>query len=202
MADKEAAARLKSARVAAGYTTAPEAAAALGIKEPTYLGHENGSRGFKGRAAQYARRFGVSFEWLVTGRGSRARRAAAPAEGTVPLVGFVSAGEAHFTAAGELGNVAAPGDPTDTTVAVEIRGDSLGSFFDRWIVFYDDVRRPMTEDLIGRPCVIGLVDGRVLIKKPQRSRTRGLFHLLSNTEPPILDAEIEWAARVKVMAPR
>src|SRR5262245_21011143 len=50
---------------------------------------------------------------------------------TVPLVGYVGAGaQAHFTAAGELGRVPAPEGSTDATVAVEIRGESLGSFFD------------------------------------------------------------------------
>lgn len=126
-----------------------------------------------------------------------------PVERFAPLVGYVGAGAtAHYTAAGELGEVEAPADATDNTVAVEIRGDSLGSFFDRWLVFYDDVRRPMTSDLIGRLCIVGLEDGRVLIKKPQRSRSKGLFHLLSQTEDPILDVAIEWAARVKSMVPR
>lgn len=122
---------------------------------------------------------------------------------TVPLVGYVGAGaEAHFTAAGELGEVEAPPGATDRTVAVEIRGESLGAMFDRWLVYYDDVRRPITPDLIGRLCVVGLEDGRVLIKKPMRSRARGLFHLLSQTEEPILDAAVEWAARVTAMVPR
>jgi hypothetical protein len=120
----------------------------------------------------------------------------------VPLVGYVAAGaEAHFVAAGELGEVEAPDDATGTTVAVEIRGESLGALFDHWLIFYDQVRRPVTADLIGRLCVVGLADGRVLVKKIQRSRTKGLFHLVSNTEGPILDVAIEWAARVKHMAP-
>ncbi len=86
-------------------------------------------------------------------------------------------------------------------MAVEIRGNSLGELFDRWLVFYDDVRRPVTEDLIGKLCVVGLADGRVLIKKIGRS-TNGLYDLLSEKEPPIENAVIEWAARVNAMAPR
>jgi hypothetical protein len=87
-------------------------------------------------------------------------------------------------------------------VAVEIRGDSLGSFFNRWLVFYDDVRRPVTPDLIGELCIVGLEDGRILIKQVQRSRTEGLFNLLSSTEKPIFDVAIEWAARVNSIARR
>jgi phage repressor protein C with HTH and peptisase S24 domain len=198
--------RLKAAREKAGYPTAQKAAEAMGIKFPTYAGHENGSRGFDRKAEKYARKFGVSLEWLLTGREPRERqRPASPAENrrTVSLVGYVSAGaEAHFTGGGALGQVGAPPWASDSTVAVEIRGESLGTLFDKWLVFYDDVRRPVTPDLIGKLCVVGLEDGRVLIKKLQRSRSRGLFHLVSQTEPPILDVAVEWAARIKSMMPQ
>lgn len=197
--------RLAWAREEAGYETATDAAGAVGEKVPTYIGHENGSRGFnRKKAEKYARRYGVSLEWLLTGKGEpkRARAKTDLPLKTVPLLGYVSAGTAHFVASGELGDVDAPEGPGDETVAVEIRGDSLGSLFDRWLVFYDNVQRPVASQLIGRLCVVGLVDGRVLIKKIQRSRTRGLFHLVSNTEDPILDVEIEWAAKVKSMVPQ
>jgi DNA-binding XRE family transcriptional regulator len=195
--------RLRQARRAAGYEEATDAARALGLREPTYLAHENGSRGFRARAPEYAKRYGVSLEWLLTGRGQKEQRQILPADRTVPLVGYVGAGaEAHFSASGELDRVAAPEGSTEDTVAVEIRGESLGSFFDRWLIFYDQVRRPVTADLVGKLCVVGLEDGRILVKKIQRSRSRGLFHLISQTEGPILDVAIEWAARVKNMVPR
>lgn len=209
MAPENPAERLKKAREDAGYPEAAAAARAMEINTQTYAGHENGHRGFKGKSAdRYARQFNVSLEWLLTGRGARerTRRTPAPRPGerrTVPLAGYVSAGaEAHFMPAGSLGEVPAPDWASETTVAVEIRGESLGALFDKWLVFYDEVRRPVTSDLIGKLCVVGLDDGRVLIKKLQRSRSRGLFHLLSQTEPPILDAAVEWAARVKSMMPQ
>ncbi len=124
---------------------------------------------------------------------------------TVPVVGYVGAGaEAHFYGDGQgpIGEVPAPDGATEDTVAVEVRGESLGAFFDRWLVFYDDVRRPATYDLVGKLCVVGLFDDRVLIKKLMRSREAGLFHLLSQTEAPILDVSIDWAAMVKQMVPR
>lgn len=201
--------RLAAARRDAGYPTATAAAEALGVKEPTYLGHENGSRGFKRDSAdRYARKFHVALEWLLTGKGQRDRRPLSSADPgvarSVPLVGYVGAGATtHFFANDiPLDEVPAPVGATESTVAVEIRGDSLGSFFDRWLVFYDDVHRPVTAELINRLCVVGLADGRILIKKIQRSKARGLFHLLSQTEDPLLDVEIEWAARVKNMVPR
>jgi len=68
--------RLRFAREQAGFARASDAARAMGIEEPTYLGHENGSRGLSRAAARYARFFGVSLDWLIDGLG----RPAAPAE--------------------------------------------------------------------------------------------------------------------------
>lgn len=124
---------------------------------------------------------------------------------TVPLVGYVGAGaEAHFYANGdgELDRVPAGEGWTPSTVAVEVHGESLGALFDRWIIHYDDVRSPVTPDLIGKVCVVGLEDDRVLVKQIKLSRVPGLYHLLSNTEGPILDVAIAWAAKVKNMVPR
>lgn len=124
---------------------------------------------------------------------------------SVPMVGYVGAGAAaHFygESQGELDRVPAPDGATKDTVAVEIRGESLGALFEQWIVYYDEVRAPVTPDMVGRLCVVGLNDQRVLVKQIKRSRTAGLFHLLSNTEAPILDVEIAWAAKVKSMVPR
>jgi phage repressor protein C with HTH and peptisase S24 domain len=70
---KEPHQRLAHARELAGYETATEAADAMGARRPTYMGHENGSRGFKAEAERYARFFRVSFEWLATGRGEPRR---------------------------------------------------------------------------------------------------------------------------------
>lgn len=64
--------RLKKAREEAGFETAIEAADALGIPRSTYIGHENGHRGFPAkRAPQYARRFKVSEEWLLYGKAGK-----------------------------------------------------------------------------------------------------------------------------------
>ncbi|HLW92487.1 MAG TPA: helix-turn-helix transcriptional regulator [Roseiarcus sp.] len=128
-----------------------------------------------------------------------------PQDPRVPLVGFVGAGaQAHFYADGQgpFDEVAAPDAASANTVAVQIRGHSLGALFDNWLVFYDDVRDPPGDDLVGRMCVCGLSDGRVLIKALKRSQIAGLWTLLSNLEPPIYDVALDWAALVREMRPR
>lgn len=155
-----------------------------------------------------ARLADVSVDWLATGEGVPPSKDAfpksAPRPREVPVVGYVSAGAAHFFASGdgELDRVPAPDGATEQTVAVEIRGESLGALFDQWLIFYDEVRSPVTSDLIGRLCVVALPDDRVLVKRIRRSKTPGFYHLESNTEGTIYDVEIVWAARVTNMAPR
>ncbi len=127
-------------------------------------------------------------------------------EATVQLVGYVAAGAQMIlfdSGQGPFGRVPAPENSTEKTVAVEIRGESLGALFDRWLVYYDDVRSPVTSDLIGKLCVIGLNDGRVMIKLLKRSKTKGRFNLLANEDgESVMDAKVEWAAKVNQMTPR
>ncbi len=62
--------RLASARLAAGFETASDAARAFGWNENTYRSHENGERGIKnGVAEKYSKAFNVSFLYLLTGKG-------------------------------------------------------------------------------------------------------------------------------------
>lgn len=165
------------------------------------------------KLAALARELGVDQEWLLEGDAGGHIESADVAHNladhsrhrTVALVGYVGAGaEAHFYAIsqGDLDRVPAPMDVTPTTVAVEIRGPSIGEMFDRWLVYYDDVRSPITQDLIGKLCVVGLSDSRILVKKIRRSKQQGRFDLLSENEAPIEAVTIEWAAKVKQMAPQ
>lgn len=126
-----------------------------------------------------------------------------PARHEVQLVGDVRAGAEIRVAPDQqyLGTVPAPYDYTDKTVAVRIRGDSLGQIFDGWLAFYDDVRRPVTTDLIGELCVVWLPDGRAMIKQIKSGRD-GTYNLVSNVEDTIVGASVSAAAKVTDMRPR
>jgi len=193
------------------FKSARAAGKAMGIAVSTYGAHERaeapGGRDYgPNEALRYGRFFGVTPEWLLTGRKPfPSDEPEQPPARKVRVVGYVGAGaEAHLyaVAQGDLDEVDPPPGLTEDTVAVEIRGDSLGAFFNRWLVFYDDVRRPVTPDLIGELCIVGLEDGLILIKQIQRSKTEGLFNLISSTEKPIADVAIEWAARVNSIGRR
>lgn len=128
-----------------------------------------------------------------------------PSGPTVKLKGYVGAGsEAHFyrLADDDYEEVPAPPGATDQTVAVEIKGTSMGAALHSWLVFYDDIHSPVADHMIGQLCVVGLADDRILVKKIERAR--GKYRLISNAydEEPIEDAIIEWAALVTNMRPK
>jgi len=162
--------------------------------------------------------FDVSLHWLMTGRGpqdfdevtddhlpSEDVLPTLPPLPRVPMIGYVRAGSEAVILpliGEELDDVQPPFIANERTRALEIRGDSLGLTFNRWLVFFDDVRSPVSADMIGRLCVLGLSDGRVVVKQVQRGMTPGKFDLIPNQGEPICDVAIKWAARVRSLEPR
>jgi len=60
--------RLRVARVKAGFTTTAEAIRRFGWTKSTTYCHENGLRGLtRHEAKKYAKAYGVSIDWLLTG---------------------------------------------------------------------------------------------------------------------------------------
>jgi transcriptional regulator with XRE-family HTH domain len=193
--------RLRQARTRRGFSSAAEAARALAVPYGTYSGHESGLRGIKrADAERYAAFFRVPLAWLLTGDG-------AAEHSTVPIVGIAGASADGALSYGfessELGEAPMPPGGTERTVAVEVRGDSLrGVAEDGWLVYYDDRRDPITPDLLGELCVVGLEDGRTLIKTPYAGRGPGLFDLESTNATTIRDVPVRWAALVTAIVPR
>jgi DNA-binding XRE family transcriptional regulator len=67
------------------YRTASDAARAMGAPQPTYLAHENGSRGMKLAVAEtYAQHLGVTTAWLLTGAGPMMREGGAAPNAALP----------------------------------------------------------------------------------------------------------------------
>lgn len=160
---------------------------------------------------EIAERFSVSLDWLMRGKddlpaagrhidSAHILPELANTDGArdVRLVGYVGANAQEHRYAveeQELERVHRPIGATAATVALEIRGVSMGKMFDRWLVYYDERRSPVTDDMLGKLCVVGLADGRVLVKELQRGKG-GLYNLLSPNDGPMRDEAVEWAALV------
>lgn len=196
------------ARLQAQGLTARAASKAAGLSEDAIRNLQRAAREGKRQGVStrtlnaLAPVLGTNVNWLLNGEGDDEANEASDTVAVVGLVGAGSVATLYSEGQGPFDHVDAPHDATDSTVALSIRGISLGPAFDEGIVFYDDVRSPVTEDLHGRLCIVGLEDGRVLIKI-LRSANDGTYHLFSNTvEEPLLNERVAWAARVKEVRPR
>lgn len=72
----------------------------------------------------------------------------------------------------------------------------LGSTFEGWLLAYDDDRSPPNEDHIGKLCVVGLSNNRVLPGQIDRG-PKGEFIINSATRGSATVAKIAWATPVK-----
>lgn len=196
-ADPAAARRLREARIAAGYSTAAAAARALGVNEETYRPYENGYNGFSHAAPDFARKFRVRLDWLVSGKGEMRGRAD---DGLleIPIAGLVGAGAA-VEQIGDPAGVETP-DTFDVAVgpwlrALIVRGDSqLPRFRDGEVVLFD--QRPVNPvDLLGHYAIVQTVDGRRLVKIIRRGTREGFWRLDSHNSEPEEDVRLIGAWR-------
>lgn len=148
---------------------------------------------------RFAQAFGVPREDILS---SKARP-------EVPIVGLAGAGPDASVIYGEGQGTSdmAPAPPlwSPSTVALEVRGNSMrGIAYDGWFVYYDDVRGELTDDMIGQPCVLGLPDGRVVVKIPYFGRSPGTFDLESANQAvdTMRGERIDWACLVTAIVPR
>jgi SOS-response transcriptional repressor LexA len=132
---KDRAARLKKARINAGYRYASSAAEAMGIAYTTYAGHENGSREYGiDDAKRYARMFRVKWDWLMDGKNvAEAKNGLTSVNiplASIPVIGNVQAGtwtEVEEGVPVEL-KLFVPADnryPATSQVAFRVEGTSL-----------------------------------------------------------------------------
>ncbi len=147
-------------------------------------------------------------EWVQHGRGAAPPDKIEPkdinlelsAERNVPIVGYAGAGgEARFLPIEdeEALNVYAPSG----TVAVKVRGVSLGTPYDGWFALYRDRREPFTDDLFGQLCVVGTDDDRVLVKWVRRGSGPGV-QLHSGIGEIEEHVTLMWAAPVISLQPK
>lgn len=126
----------------------------------------------------------------------------------IPAVGYVGAGsEIEFDDAyargGGMFDVPCPrGLNPLRTIAVVVRGDSMAPMLSEgWLIFYSRDPEHDAAAVVGKPCVVKVVDGPTMIKQVRRGPTPGKFNLVSSNAPMIEDVALDWAAPVLAMLP-
>lgn len=189
--------RLAWARKNAGYPSARAAAEALHVNPNSYVQHENGIRGFKRDAASlYARKFKVSYTWLMEGKGKPLGREQCPIAGTVGA-GAEIIPIAEGDALDEFAD-SPPGLEADA-VAVRVRGDSMWPICDEGDLIFYDRRTADISIAVNKLCVVWLEDGRVFLKRLRKGSTAGRFVLESfnSGTRPIEDVKVQQVALVR-----
>ncbi len=131
--EKDVGDRLRLARKQAGFRTAKDAAESLGVSYPTYSQHENGTRGILREAELYARRYKVSLDWLLRGKGqgpdgsNTAGEVEPPLERTSPTRPNASFPPRY--------------QPFDGTQTIPLRGQTVGGPNGRFVLNGSDIGR-------------------------------------------------------------
>ncbi|MCA3738688.1 MAG: S24/S26 family peptidase [Phenylobacterium sp.] len=200
------AARLRQARLAAGFETAAAAAEAHGWNRNTYASNENGNAPYSWRRSRdYAAAFGVRPEWLYDAQGP-ATGLAAGGGGPAPIIGRVGAdpGGEVLLAGGQAPPEFAPLPPggTERAVALRVSGHSMrGLADDGALIYFEDQRTPPSPDMLGQVVVVELDTGEVLVKRLLRGASPGRYDLESVAGPTRRDARLRWAAHITAIVP-
>lgn len=121
------------------------------------------------------------------------------AEG-VPLVATVgTGGELHMLTEGEQELVPAP--PGEGILATMVAAKVIGSGMmpmldDGWTIYWDQAAGTLSDDLVGKLCVVCLIGGQILVRRLYRSRKNGRYDLHAVNAPALLEQALDWAARV------
>lgn len=124
----------------------------------------------------------------------------------VPIVATIgSAGETHML---ENALEMAPAPPTsspDTLMAAKVAGNGmLPMFSDGWVIYWDQaaqMQQEPIERLLGKLCVVCVVGDHLFVRKLIQGRSPGHYDLWAANAEPLLDVEIQWAARVLWILP-
>lgn len=90
-------------------------------------------------------------------------------------------------------------------VAVEVEGDSMAPMYQSGdVLFYSRATHEgITDEDIGRPCIVEDADGQAWVKQVKRGDEPGLFHLISLNPSAETrhNQQIKWASRVRLALP-
>ncbi len=160
----------------------------------SYQQAENGTRPpTRDKITEYAQKFQVSVSWLLTGDGT-------PEETefkTVPFLGHVDdkAGTLVENDPGSRPEVTAPRarQSTQSPSGPAVVG---ASSMPGALLYFENRRRPPTDNLINRLCVLALPNNEVMVRRVERGSRNGVYTLTNFVDPPLVDQQPVWVAEI------
>jgi hypothetical protein len=191
------AARLRQARLAAGFDSAMSAAQHFGWSYTTYASHERGARSIGHDAiTRYARALRVPGEWLAYGRGEEdGRSARVRVEGYVLDDGRIELRPAERSDEIPEDAETPPGTTADRWKAYRFVGEHNAPFYHDNDILYipRDHQEPASN--IGEICIVQLADGRLLLRVLS-ARLGERRYLLTDFALRTIEADIVSAGRI------
>ena len=174
----------------------------VGMTPTTLYNYLQGStRSLRGDTqAMIAAAYGLSEQEIFGGQGGDSMKR----PDYVPVVGKVIHGLGLMLFEGLAENfetVPAPEYATENTVCLIVDGGQFGDFFDGWHIFYENERAALRPELVGKLCIMGLNDGRVVCRWIRPGAMPDRYHLVSHVGQPMFDQTIVWATKVIGMRP-
>lgn len=116
---------------------------------------------------------------------------------TVPLVGYVGAGEQVYNFGdGALEQLESP-PGAEHAVVVRVRGDSMWpAYREGDLLFYQPTTTFDPQRCLYRDCIVQVVDGPTFVKRILPGPSSGSFTLASYRAPEMLGVRIQWATPV------
>lgn len=193
--------RLKKAREAAGYPTAAAFFKTIedqGLTESNYRHKENGTREISVADAKlFARALLKKLPWITWTyivNGDRPKIV-----NMAQMLGYAGAGEEIFPFDDDNAWDPVPAPPgLEQPMAVDVKGGSMLPVFRDGDRLYFGAQEAAIANLVGKDCLVQVVEGPRLIKKLMRGSKRGLYRLHSYaTGRDTGDLRLEWAAPIR-----
>ncbi len=181
--------RLQTARQRAGFENATDAARAFGWNENTYRSHENGERGLKKDIAEkYARAFGVSPAWLLTGEGVAQRKNIVMVAGSVIT-------SADITSEGQF-EVEVPFPIEETAIAFAVVGEGMWPRYESGDIVICERDGSTIDQVLGWEAAVQTVEQKRYLRRVLKGSRKGLYDLESSNAATIRDVKLEWVGAV------
>lgn len=212
--------RLRQARIEAGFGRAVDFCRRYGIEPGTYGHHENGKRGLEPDVAgRYASYLKVSPWWLLSGQETAEKTERIESMNITHYVG--KNGELFQMLEKNWRPISFPGNlPVKIEAAFVRSNDMYPVFREGQVIFYTrqpiihiphapaqeeahaqvNYNQPSSKDpyaeFYGKPCLVELSDGRILLRELKRGSERGRYILGSYNAPDSEDVEIRAAYKI------
>lgn len=86
-------------------------------------------------------------------------------------------------------------DDSPALVACVVRGYNSGAIQDGWIVYFNNLELPPTDDLVGKLVMVKSTGSEILLRTIKRGRLPNRWDLFTTTGPAMLDIEhYAWSA--------